>query len=213
MVMELHVALPMIGGIIIISGSILLLYKGKATLDVAEKKVLVVDIPRLGSVKAASAALGLFIVGAILLIVPLWLADNWRKERTGLTNEIEKLKAQSHKTVTIQGPVKSDRFPVVIYAASKLTALENVGEFTLRVPVYNNMDDDYVIICTAAGNTFTTARAPRDKLLNAATLQMNEIAFPTNDTSGMPKNRSAYSPLESSHLDQQMPAGYEPFSN
>lgn len=210
--MELHVALPMIGGIIIILGSILLLYKGKVALDVAEKKVLVVEIPRLGSVKAASAALGLFIVGAILLIVPLWLADNWRKERTGLMNEIAKLKAESHKTVTIQGPVKSDRFPVVIYAAVKLTALENVGEFTLRVPVYNDMDD-YVIICTTVGNAFTTARAPRDKLLNVATLQMNEIAFPTNDTSGMPKDKSAYRSLESSHLDQQAPAGYEPFSN
>ncbi len=95
---------------------------------------------------------------------------------------------------------------------SLLTALENVGEYTLRVPVYNDMDD-YVLICTTVCNTFTTARIPRDKLLKVATLRMNEIAFPTNDTSGLPMNRSAYTPLESSRLDQPPPAGYEPFSN
>jgi hypothetical protein len=210
MVMELQVALPMIGGMIIILGGILLLYKGKYSLDTAKKPVLVVKIPKLGSIEAASAALSLFIVGAILLIVPLWLAYKWQREEMLLENE--KLKAEGNKIVTIQGPIKSDRFPVVIYAAPKLTALENVGEYTLRVPVYNNMDD-YVLICTTVGNTFTTARIPRDKLLNVATLQMNEIVFPTNDTSGMPMNRSAYTPIESSRLDQPPPAGYEPLSN
>jgi hypothetical protein len=191
-------------------GGILLLYKGKYSLDTSKKPVLVVKIPKLGSVEADSAALSLFIVGAILLIVPLWLAYKWQKDEILLENE--KLKAEGNKIVTIQGPIKSDRFPVVIYAASKLTALENVGEYTLRVPVYNNMDD-YVLICTTVGNTFTTARVPRDKLLNAVTLRMNEIAFPTNDTSGMPMNRNAYTPLESSSLDKPLPAGYEPFSN
>jgi hypothetical protein len=210
MVMELQVALPMIGGMIIILGGILLLYKGKYSLDTAKKPVLVVKIPKLGSIEAASAALSLFIVGAIVLIVPLWMAYKWQRAETLLENE--KLKAEGNKIVTIQGPIKSDRFPVVIYAASKLTALENVGEYTLRVPVYNNMDD-YVLICTTVGNTFTTARVPRDKLLNVDTLQMNEIVFPTNDTSGMPMNRSAYTPLESSRLDQPPPAGYELGSN
>jgi hypothetical protein len=162
MIMELFIALPMIGGMTIILGGVMLLYKGKYSLDTAKKPVLVVKIPKLGSIEAASAALSLFIVGAILMVVPLWLAYKWQREEALLENE--KLKAEANKIVTIQGPIKSDRFPVVIYAASKLTALENVGEYTLRVPVYNDMDG-YVLICTTVGNTFTTARIPRDKLL------------------------------------------------
>lgn len=108
-----------VGGLVMIGGGILLIYKEKIYIDRETKQVTEVEVPFFGKLKTNVPALALFALGFIPLIYPL----------IGIRTAY----------LRVRGSVSSQLRPVFVYAVVEVRALENGnGEFDLPIPVLQN---------------------------------------------------------------------------
>jgi hypothetical protein len=106
------------GGLVMIVGGILLIYKEKIYIDSTTNQVTEIDVPFFGKLKTNVPALALFALGFIPLIYPI------TRVRTAY--------------LQVRGSVTSE-LPVIVYAVVESKALTGVnGDFDLPVPVIEN---------------------------------------------------------------------------
>jgi hypothetical protein len=179
--------LAMVGGLIVLVGGILLLYKGKLAADAAKEPVLAWESRWFGNIRTTSVALGFFLLGAFLLLFPLWLVQNRRQQENA---EIVRLKAQieNPESVTIGGPVDSQEFPVVVYASIIQNDLQRPNEaFRLIVPLYQRHLDNYRIIYIGPGIS-TSQRVLPGELQAGKNVTLPKVDLIKNpNTKGLPK--------------------------
>jgi hypothetical protein len=109
-----------VAGLVTIVGGIWLLAKQKIYLNAETGDVVSVDIPLLGKFKTNIPSLGLFVLGSILLLLPVKLIQSV---------------PTITPTVVVRGSVRSNDHPVVIYAVIGSGVLQQDGSFAIAVPL------------------------------------------------------------------------------
>ena len=122
-----------LAGLVMVAGGIWLIYREKIYLDTTNHKVDVVaiEIPLFGRLKTNVPALGLFILGIVPLIYPLYKVNT---EYTRIVQEI-----------------KSESYPVAVYAVVRQKELVTDGKFAISIPIVNSNDYEPEIIYVAGG--------------------------------------------------------------
>lgn len=108
-----------VAGLVMIVGGIWLLSKQKIYLDAKTGAVVSFDIPLLGKVKTNVPSLGLFVIGAGLLIWPL--------------TSVKSI-PDAPLTVAVKGSVSSSEHPMLVYAVVRSEVLQQDEGFTIAMP-------------------------------------------------------------------------------
>jgi|SRR5208283_89156 len=120
-------------GLVMIVGGIWLIYRQKIVLDTAKDKAadVVVEVPFFGKLRTNVPALGLFLLGFVPLIYPIY------KSSTDYTRVVQAVTSRS--------------YPVGIYVVVRQKALEKDGKFVISIPILNSTDYEPQIIYVAGG--------------------------------------------------------------
>ncbi len=122
-----------VGGLMLLVGSMFLIFKGKILIDKETKEVVSVELPWLGKLQTHTPALVLFLMGAGLVIYPLHLIS-------------------SQPQVVIQGAVgAASQEEMQVYAALGPDVIEHgKTTFTLRAP-FSTSVTEYQVLYIARG--------------------------------------------------------------
>jgi len=158
--------LSSLAGLVMVVGGIWLLYKQKIYIDSESKQVIEVELP-IGKFKTNLPVLVLFALGFVPLIYPLVLCHNM------------------FPLLSLQGSVEGDAFPVQIYTVVRTDSLNQPGDFNLRVPQLENLDQDYKILYVVSG------QPPVDYHLDFQKAEKGVLKLPVTK---LVSNRPTYKP-------------------
>ncbi len=147
--------LSSIAGLIMVAGGIWLLYKQKIYIDRESKEVTEIETP-IGKFKTNIPALVLFALGFVPLIYPIVKSAGFAQE------------------IRIKGSVRSNAFPVQVYAIIESDSLVQDGEFSLKVPILANIGKEYKILYLA-GKIVLEDRADLE------TKEKGDVRLPTKE--------------------------------
>jgi len=122
-----------VAGLIMVGGGIWLIYKEKIYIDRESKQITEIETP-IGKFKTNIPALALFILGFVPLIYPL----------------IATSRLMHVKTVSIEGSVRANVYPVLVHAVIKSDPVQQERKFVLNLPVIDQFGDYRIIY--VAGN-------------------------------------------------------------
>ena len=152
-------------GLLMIGGSLLLVWKEKIFIDQESKQPVAIELPLGLRFKSNAPALALFVLGAFLLIYPVMQLKD-------LNRYIEV------DTVPVKGLVHGDVYPVLVYAVRRGDMLNKNGEFKLPVSFLGRHDlDDYRILLVANGRVINEARAERKEWGKEIEVSFTPIVF------------------------------------
>lgn len=130
-------------GLIMIIGGIWLIYTEKIYIDTESKQAIEIKTP-LGAFKNNYPALTLFALGFLPLIYPIHRLGDIQDGRVTVA------------TVRLSGPVKTNAYPVAIYAAAEDYFVERDGSFSVDVPIFGQHDKEYKILLVVNGQVLDT---------------------------------------------------------
>jgi hypothetical protein len=136
--------LSSLAGLVMIVGGIWLIYSQKIYIDSQSKEITEIDIPLVGKFKTNVPALVLFALGFIPLIYPL-------VQLAGMIKE-----------VTIQGNVKANAHPVLVYAVANSDSVLSDEAFSIKVPLLGSAVDYRILYLV--GNKLDQSQVDMKKL-------------------------------------------------
>jgi len=116
--MNILLLLSAIAGILLLVGTMLLLWFRRIYIDAQTGEPTVIEIPLIGKFRTHAPAFALIIVGAILVIYPIY-------------------NAPKQDSITVEGAVNAGRKPVTVFVVSdpNQATLHDVGPFHMSVPL------------------------------------------------------------------------------
>ena len=152
-------------GLLMIVGSLLLVWKQKIVIDRESKQPVEIELPLGLRFKSNAPALALFVLGALLLIYPIMQLKD-------LNRYIEV------DTVPVRGLVHGDVYPVLVYAVRRGDMVNKTGEFKIPVSFLGRQDvDDYRILLVANGRVINEARAARKEWGKEIEVSFTPVVF------------------------------------
>ncbi len=167
--------LSSMAGLVMVIGSLLLLWKGRIILDAHGKSMSRLELP--GGIKFGTQfpVLVMFFLGVVLLIYPVYQAKNVCPDPALHTQKIPEI-------VTITGQVKSDK-PIHVYAC---VAEQEMAKDNIFLPVPYVSDRSYTLFREAADGHFypmDTIIFPSDRPHKEKYSLERQLNVQTNETS------------------------------
>jgi hypothetical protein len=121
-----------VAGFVMVAGGIWLIYKEKIYIDRETKAITEVETP-FGKFKTNIPALVLFVLGFVPLIYPIIKSASTTPE------------------VPLKGEVKSNTYPVDVYAVISSDSLKNQRSVNLSVPFLQGSTNEYKVLYVVGG--------------------------------------------------------------
>jgi hypothetical protein len=107
-------------GLVMIIGSLFLIFKEKVYLDAVTKEVMFVELPKLGKLRTNAPILAVIALGLVAVIYPVYL------DRTTY--------------ITVRGKVESNIHPVSVYAVASQATSGNNEDLIIAIPQLPSKD-------------------------------------------------------------------------
>jgi hypothetical protein len=129
-----------IAGLIIIVGCLWLLHAGKIYIDRETQQPIQFELPGFGKIRTQTPVLILFAFGGALLVTAILEGNKLQAQQNSITHP-----------VVVRGRVKSNAYPVRVYAVRDQDDFGAAREFNMHIPSLQLPPEPYKIVYTIQG--------------------------------------------------------------